>query len=315
MSEKSDIDSTKDFGSRDLKSIYSPERDPFLCTCGPCKKFWRDTFSESGDLLREPPTCRHQHTAILSAESKVVKVGDRVIVQNKFPEIINGKSGTVKWVGVLDEDSIAPELYVGVRLDDNINSTHNGIYNGKRYFHVPRGHGAMVKYTEVMPLKQPDRRPPISGNSMFPSWHEVQRRRKERNQKLQTIYQSAGMMGPQFVEPYMSPPKTAAAGSRGVSPVKAYREPTIHISDPNDIALRDVHKKSQIDTKRKVLKEDRDQKEMERFRQHFGGGPEADRLAMTLRKLKIAYQEGKELVRRRSTKDHDITSESGLSDY
>ncbi|XP_045193036.2 dynactin subunit 1-like isoform X3 [Mercenaria mercenaria] len=285
-----------------------PERDPFLCTCGPCKKFWRDTFSESGDLLREPPTCRHQHTAILSAESKVVKVGDRVIVQNKFP-------GTVKWVGVLDEDSIAPELYVGVRLDDNINSTHNGIYNGKRYFHVPRGHGAMVKYTEVMPLKQPDRRPPISGNSMFPSWHEVQRRRKERNQKLQTIYQSAGMMGPQFVEPYMSPPKTAAAGSRGVSPVKAYREPTIHISDPNDIALRDVHKKSQIDTKRKVLKEDRDQKEMERFRQHFGGGPEADRLAMTLRKLKIAYQEGKELVRRRSTKDHDITSESGLSDY
>ena len=27
--------------------------------------------------------------------------------------------GTVKWVGVLDEDTIAPELYVGVRLDDN----------------------------------------------------------------------------------------------------------------------------------------------------------------------------------------------------
>ena len=28
-------------------------------------------------------------------------------------------SGTVKWVGVLHEESIAPELYVGVRLDDN----------------------------------------------------------------------------------------------------------------------------------------------------------------------------------------------------
>lgn len=28
-------------------------------------------------------------------------------------------AGTVKWVGVLDEDTIAPELYVGVRLDDN----------------------------------------------------------------------------------------------------------------------------------------------------------------------------------------------------
>jgi len=29
------------------------------------------------------------------------------------------QTGTVKWVGVLDEDTIAPELYVGVRLDDN----------------------------------------------------------------------------------------------------------------------------------------------------------------------------------------------------
>lgn len=284
-----------------------PERDPFLCTCGPCKKFWRDTFSESGDLLRESSTCRAHHTAILSAQSRVVKVGDRVLVQNKFP-------GTVKWVGVLDEDSIAPELYVGVRLDDNINSTHNGIYNGKRYFHVPRGHGAMVKYTEVLPLKQPEKRPPMVGNTMFPSWPEVQRRRKERNQKLQTIYASAGMSDPQFVEPYASPPKTAA-GSRQSSPTKGYREPIIHIGDPNDIALKDIQKKSQIDTKRKVLKEDRDQKEMERYKQHFGGGPEADRLALTLRKLKLAYQEGKELVRRKSTREHDITSESGQSDY
>lgn len=76
-----------------------------------------------------------------------------------------------------------------------------------------------------------------------------------------------------------------------------------------------MKKKTQIDTKRQVLKEDRDQKEMERFREHFGGGPDADRLAMTLKKLKLAYQEGRELVRRRSVKDHDITSESGLSDY
>lgn len=293
------------FGSK-TKTLM-PERDPFLCTCGPCKKFWRDTFSEGGDLLREPSTCRAQHTAILSAQSKVVKVGDRVVVQNRFP-------GTVKWVGVLDEDSIAPELYVGVRLDDNINSTHNGIYNGKRYFHVPRGHGAMVKYTEVTPVKQPDKRPPVAGNPMFPSWHEVQRRRKERNLKLQNIYATAGMTGPQFVEPYVSPPKTAA-GSRGTSPSKVYREPIIHISDPNDIALRDMQKKTQIDTKRQVLKEDRDQKEMERFREHFGGGPDADRLAMTLKKLKLAYQEGKDLVRRRSMKDHDVTSDSGLSDY
>jgi len=57
------------------------------------------------------------------------------------------------------------------------------VYNGKRYFHVPRGHGAMVKYTEVMPLRRPDKRPPMKGNYMFPSWDEVQRRRKDRNTK------------------------------------------------------------------------------------------------------------------------------------
>ncbi|KAL4235195.1 hypothetical protein ACF0H5_006833 [Mactra antiquata] len=280
-----------------------PERDPFLCTCGPCKKFWRDTFSESGDLLREPSQCRAQHTAILSAQTKVVKVGDRVVVQNRF-------AGTVKWVGVLDEESIAPELYVGVRLDDNVNSAHNGIYNGKRYFHVPRGHGAMVKYTEVVPLKQAEKRPPISGNFMYPSFQEVQKRRRERNQKLSSIYASAGMTGPQFEEPYASPSRQ---GTRG-SPSRATKEPTIHISDPHDIALRDIQKKSQIDTKRQVQREDREQKEMERFKQHFGSAPDADRLALTLRKLKIAYQEGRELVKRRNTKDFD-GSESGFSDY
>lgn len=276
-----------------------PERDPFLCTCGPCKKFWRDTFSDSGDLLRESTHCRAQHTSILSAQSKVVKIGDRILVHQKYP-------GTVKWVGVLDEEAIAPELYVGVRLDDNVNSTHNGTYNGKRYFHVPRGHGAMVKYTEVTPLKMPEKRPPITGNYMFPSWDEVQKRRKERNQKLQTIYASAGMNGPQFEEPYAPKANT----NRGQTKLK--KEPTIHISDPNDIALRDMQRKSVIEVKRKVLDEDREQKEMERFRQTFGGGPEAERLAMTLKKLKLAYQEGKELVRRR--RDLDTGSESGASE-
>jgi len=56
--------------------------------------------------------------------------------------------------------------------------------------------------------------------------------------RLQTIYASAGMHGPQFVEPYMSPPRTAAGSSRGVSPSKIYREPIIHVGDPYDIAIR-----------------------------------------------------------------------------
>lgn len=290
-----------------IKQIYNPESDPFLCTCGPCKRFWRDTFSESGDLLREPAICRSRETAILSAGSKVVKVGDRVIVQGRYP-------GTVKWVGVLHDESIAPELYVGVRLDDNVNSTHNGVYNGKRYFHVPRGHGAMVKYSEVTPIKAPDKKPPLSGNYMFPSWEEVRQRRKERNQRLQTIYASAGMSGPQFIEPYASP-KLPALNSRRPSATKSLRhEPIIHIGDPHDIALKDMARKSQMDMKRTaVIKEDQEQKEMEKLRQHFAGGPDAERLAMTLKKLKSAYKEGKALLKRRHTRDLD-DSYSNISD-
>lgn len=289
-----------------------PESDPFLCTCGPCKRFWRDTFSEGGDLLREPTVCRSRETAVLSAGSKVVKVGDRLIVHGHFPGGCTNKLGTVKWVGVLNEDSIAPELYVGVRLDDNVNSTHNGVYNGKRYFHVPRGHGAMVKYSEVTPIRAPEKRPPLIGNYMFPSWEEVKQRRKERNQKLQTIYASAGMSGSQYIEPYASP-KLPAVNSRTQSATKSLKhEPIIHISDPHDIALKDMERKTQMIKKRTaVLKEDQEHQEMERLRQHFGGRPEADRLAMTLKKLKSAYKEGKALLKRRHLDVESISNYSG----
>lgn len=290
-----------------LRPIYNPERDPFLCTCGPCRRFWRDTFSESGDYLREPTVCRSRDTAILSAQSKVVKVGDRVVVEGRYP-------GTVKWVGVLHEDAIAPELYVGVRLDDNVNSTHNGVYNGKRYFHVPRGHGAMVKYSEVIPVKAPDKKPPISGNYMFPSWDEVRKRRKDRNTRLQSIYASAGMAGPQFTEPYATTKLPALTSGRTSATKSLHREPVIHVSDPHDIALKDMERKSQIVRKRTaVMKEDQDHKEMEKLKLHFGGGPDADRLALTLKKLKSAYQEGKALLKRRHTRDLDIESISNYS--
>ena len=56
--------------------------------------------------------------------------------------------------------------------------------------------------------------------------------------RLQTIYASAGMAGPQFIEPYASP-KLPAVTSRGPSASKSLRhEPVIHISDPHDIALK-----------------------------------------------------------------------------
>lgn len=46
----------------------------------------------------------------------------------------------------------------------------------------------MVKYTEVMPLRRPEKRPPLKGNYMFPSWDEVQKRRKERNEKYGLVF-------------------------------------------------------------------------------------------------------------------------------
>ena len=65
-----------------------------------------------------------------------------------------------------------------------VDSPHNGMYKGRRYFHCPRGHGAMVKYSQVTRINPPEKRPPMSGNEMFPSWSEVQKRRKEVKEKF-----------------------------------------------------------------------------------------------------------------------------------
>ncbi|KAJ8303608.1 hypothetical protein KUTeg_020004 [Tegillarca granosa] len=209
--------------------------------------------------------------------------------------------GTVKYVGVIDDNAIAPQLYVGVKLDDNgsscktsqfisVNSPHNGVFKGKRYFHCPRGHGAMVKYTEVKPLKPADPNPPINGNYMFPSWDEVRKRRKERNEKLTAIYLKAG------VSP---PPEMGSSGSLNTSQRK------IHITDPHDVALRDLQRKEEKERKRiRTIETDRDKQEMRRLNQQFGGGPNAERMAQTLRKLQLAYQEGLNYSRRR-TRDPD----------
>ena len=78
--------------------------------------------------------------------------------------------------------------------------------------------------------------------------------------------------------------------------------------------FKDMARKSQMDMKRTaVIKEDQEQKEMEKLRQHFAGGPDAERLAMTLKKLKSAYKEGKALLKRRHTRDLD-DSYSNVSD-
>ena len=61
-----------------------------------------------------------------------------------------------------------------------VGSPHNGVHNGKRFFHCPRGHGAMVRFCDVMRCNPPEKRPAVRGNYMFPSFTEVTTRRRTR---------------------------------------------------------------------------------------------------------------------------------------
>ena len=61
-----------------------------------------------------------------------------------------------------------------------VNSPHNGVYKGKRYFHCPRGHGAFVHYHQVVRINPPEKRPPVRGNTMYPAYHDLRQKRKQR---------------------------------------------------------------------------------------------------------------------------------------
>ncbi|XP_033753706.1 uncharacterized protein LOC117337046 isoform X1 [Pecten maximus] len=270
--------------------------DPFLCTCGPCRRFWKDNFNDASELLSEPAMSRASGSATVPSHNHICKIGDRVLVQGKY-------QGTVKFVGVVDDSSIAPQLYVGVKLDDNVNSVHNGVFKGKRYFHCPRGHGAMVRYTEVTPLKSYKSTPPISGNYMFPSWDDVRKRRGDRYKKLVEIYRNAGI----------EPPDTVIPPAPGYSPPKHRIEPLIHVGDPYDIGLRDREQKS-IREKRhqESFREDREKQELRKAQQHFEGHSDSDRMVQTLLKLQRAYKEGEDITKKRS--NWDLQSNNSDSD-
>lgn len=66
-----------------------------------------------------------------------------------------------------------------------VGSTHNGVMNGKRYFHCSRGHAALVPYTDVRRLNPAETTPPVSGNYMFESYQEVVKTRALRRQKME----------------------------------------------------------------------------------------------------------------------------------
>lgn len=66
-----------------------------------------------------------------------------------------------------------------------VGSTHNGVKNGKRYFHCARGHGALVPYTDVRKINPAETQPPVTGNFMFEGYAEVVKQRTLRRQKME----------------------------------------------------------------------------------------------------------------------------------
>ncbi|XP_072013368.1 uncharacterized protein [Amphiura filiformis] len=131
----------------------------FNCSCSSCEKFTKL-------VIEQPEIGTHLHSnnsnLFKKANSKHwIKIGDRVIVKDKF-------KGIVKYVGPMDDDLLVPQLYVGIKLDEPFGSDA-GIFNGRWYFEAPLGFGMMAKYKDVKRVKPPDKRPPIYGNKMYPS--------------------------------------------------------------------------------------------------------------------------------------------------
>ncbi|CAH1785188.1 unnamed protein product [Owenia fusiformis] len=265
------------------------EKDPFLCSCGPCRKYWKDTFKDDNNQITLSKEARTAYTATLYAQKDLIKVGDRVKVHGKY-------NGVVKYMGLLDDNEIAAETYVGVHLDDNVNSPHNGIFDGKRYFHCPRGHGAMVKYTMVRKCNPADRRPPVSGNPMFPSYNDIKKRRQQRTEKQPDL---------DFTKEYDRSLSGSADTNKARTEMMAAKDPVTYVFDEHDMAYKDsLRKQKELKKKRSSMHCEAElvnnaklavkNHHFSKWKKDFGNDNRAEQMAQTLRKLHVAYEKGKE---------------------
>jgi len=256
-------------------------------------------FSNSiGDRIKQTSIERAENTAVLSNNKGPLRNGDRVIVQGKYP-------GVVKFVGVANDHMIAPEMHVGVHLHDNAYSTHNGTFKGRRFFHCPRGHGAMVKYSDVRPQHPIPQSRPVTGNPMFPSHEAVKRRRRERQrkieeeeEKLQKEFETRRKAQMEKFSKTVPPPRISPRSTRASVLRIAAEEPDrpqLPIQDEYDIAYRDYQRQRH----KKLLAEhfaslvDHEELKRQRMKRMFGGDEKAERLAETLMRLHVGYEEGK----------------------
>ncbi|KAK7114620.1 uncharacterized protein [Littorina saxatilis] len=273
--------------------------DPYLCTCGPCKRFWRDTFRSSSDCLARTGEDRAANSATLGKlkPDNLATVGDRVMVQ--------GQPGSVKFVGFVDDNTVAPSLRIGIKLDESVHLGHDGMLNGKRYFYCTNGHGTLVRYKDVQSLRPPTKRPPVKGNAMFPSWPEICKRRKQREAMLEEMHKK-NMKATQCST--ARPPKPPAISPRDNRAQQLRREKTnmtvdpgqflIVRDDPYDIAFRDQkhHKKRELLVASLSTPETSqaswEKGLMQQWRRKYDDPDKASRMGETLLKLCSAYKEG-----------------------
>lgn len=272
-------------------TFQSQQAEPFLCTCGPCKRFWKDTFKSSSECLFRSNEGRSADTATLTKE--IISVGDRVTV--------DGKPGSVKFVGFVDDNVIAPTLRVGIKLDESVHVGHDGMLNGKRYFYCTNGHGILVRYKDVAPLRKLNRRPPVKGNTMFPSWPEICKRRKQRTAMLEEMEKTSSKTSkPGGTAKTPRPPLISLRENRTQ---QLRREATsgpflIVRDDPNDLAYQDKHhqKKKEILVASlstpEAMQANWELRLMQQWRRKYDDQEKASRMGETLQRLLSAYKEG-----------------------
>ncbi|RUS73850.1 hypothetical protein EGW08_018394 [Elysia chlorotica] len=274
------------------------------CTCAPCKSFWKRAFLEGGDSITMLSSERAVNSAALGNHEGLLRKGDRVLIDGTTLGVNTTKpfQGVVQYVGLADDHLIAPEMCVGVCLHDNVYSVHNGVYKGKRYFSCPRGHGAMVQYSDVTPLKPIPKTRPVLGNPMFPSFEEVKKRRKEREEKIREaeeklkkeheLRQRAQMerYARSAPPPRISPRATKASKLRGTGFLDRVFHP---VQDEDDIAFKDHLMREKKRQMREVDAASLEEIQFRQMKKAFGGGEKAGRMADTLRRLHKAYEDGR----------------------
>ncbi|XP_025116168.1 uncharacterized protein LOC112577327 [Pomacea canaliculata] len=306
-----------------IKKYHS---EPFLCNCGPCKRFWRSTlFNNSDTLLNE----QRGETLSASDNPKSVAVGDRVRSAESQP--VNAKNGiqhimgqgsphytsihddflcVVKFVGFVDENAVPPTLRIGIKLDESVLLGHDGVYNGKRYFNCTNGHGIFVKYTEITQLQPPNKRPPVQGNTMFPSWPEICKMRKQREKIPGVCFMLSGLKKCvkklrrllHLVFPLKClPPPLIHPRETKTQKLRRTIKPYPFIHDTFDNIIKDqelLQQKEKLTAYMRVSEGSQikwEDKQIRQWRQKYADPEKVKRMGETLKKLSSAYQEGLKL--------------------